>query len=146
MAASLGLDVVPQGRHAEVSQDSIWRTWKPYVAIAVAIPVVIGGAFWWYLNESSFARLKDGPYDCRAVFVNASGKYELLVDEAGDPYASISATVRGGALASMSGDTPMPSDQLASLTLRKSGTSHFHVTDDPVAHSYNAVVCDYDGD
>jgi len=124
-----------------VSEDSIWRTWKPYAAIAA----VVAGAIWWYTSQSSIAKLKDGAYDCQAVFVNESGKYQVLVDEAGDPYPSISATVRSGRLASMSGNTPMPADQLSSLTVRKSGTSHFHVTDDPAMHSYNAVACDYAG-
>lgn len=122
-----------------MSEDSIWRTWKPYAVIAV----VIAGAFWWYTSQSSFANLKDGAYDCRPVFVNESGKYQVLVDEDGNPYPEISATVQGGELVDMSGGTPLPSDQLASLTIRKSGTSHFHVTDDPAMHSYNAVACDY---
>jgi hypothetical protein len=73
------------------------------------------------------------------------GSTRVIVDEAGNPYPAISATVRNGALVDMAGETPLPSDQLASLTLRKSGTSHFHVTDDPAMHSYNAVACDYTG-
>ena len=125
-----------------MSEDSIWRTWKPYAVIMA----LVAGALWWYSSQASFAKLKDGAYDCQAVFVNASGKYEVLVDADGDPYSAISATVRGGALVDMSGDTPLPSDQLASLTIRKHGTSHFHVTDDPAMHSYNAVACDYAGD
>lgn len=124
-----------------MSEDSIWRTWKPYAAVAA----VIVGVTWWYTSQSSFANLKDGDYDCRAVFVNASGKYQIIADEAGNPYPAISATVRGGALVDMSGDIPMPSDQLASLTMTKRGTSHFHVTDDPALHSYNAVACDHAG-
>lgn len=120
---------------------SIWRTWKPYVAMVV----LAVGAAWWYTSQSSFAKLKDGAYACTAVHVNASGKYEVLVDEGGTPYPAISASVRNGRLASMSGDTPMPADQLSSLTVRKSGTSHFHATDDPAMHSYNAVACDYAG-
>ena len=122
-----------------MTEDSIWRTWKPYAVVAVGI----AGAFWWYTSQSSFARLKEGGYDCRAVFVNASGKYELLVDEDGNPYPTISATVRGGMLDHLAGNTAVPSDQLASLTVTKRGNSHFHVTDDPAGHSYNAVACDY---
>ena len=124
-----------------MSEDSIWRTWKPYAAMVA----VVAGAIWWYTSQSSFAKLKDGDYDCKAVFVNASGKYQIIVDETGSPYPAISATVRDGRLASMSGNTPMPTAQLSSLTVRKNGTSHFHVTDDPAMHSYNAVACDYAG-
>jgi hypothetical protein len=123
------------------SEHSTSRTWKPFAVVAV----VIIGAFWWYSNQSSVASLKDGAYDCQAVFVNESGKYQVVVDEDGKPYPAISATVRGGDLVEMSGDTAVPSDQLASLTLRKRGTTHFHVTDDPALHSYNAVACDYAG-
>lgn len=122
-----------------MDEDSIWRTWKPYAVIVA----VVAGAIWWYSSQSSFAKLKDGDYNCRAVFVNASGKYQVIVDDAGNPYPGISATIRDGALVDMAGDMPIPSDQLASLTLRKSGTSHFHVTNDPAIHSYNAVACDY---
>ena len=123
-------------------EDSIWRTWKPYVVIAAALAL----AFWWHTSQSSFATLKDGNYNCQAVFVTENGKYQLLADEAGNPYPTVSATVRSGALVDLAGDTPMPSDQLASLTLRTSGTSHFHVTDDPALHSYYAVACDYAGE
>jgi hypothetical protein len=125
----------------KVSDDSIWRTWKPYAAIIA----VVAAAIWWYTSQSSFAKLKDGDYNCRAVFVNESGKYQVLVDESGTPYPAISAEIRDGRLAGMSGDSPMPADQLSSLTVRKSGSSHFHVTDDPAMHSYNAVACDYAG-
>lgn len=124
-----------------MSENSIWRTWKPYVLIVV----LVAGAFWWYSSQASFARLKDGAYDCQAVFVNASGKYEVLVDADGNPYPAISATVRGGALVDMSEDSALTSGQLASLTVRKHGTSHFHVTDDPALRSYNAAACDYAG-
>lgn len=120
---------------------SIWRTWKPYVALVV----LAVGATWWYTSQSSFAKLKDGAYACTAVHVNASGKYEVLVDERGTPYSAISASVRNGRLASLSGATPIPAAQLSSLTVRKSGNSRFHATDDPTMHSYNAVACDYAG-
>lgn len=122
-------------------EDSIWRTWKPYAAVVAALAAGI----WWYTSQSSFAKLKDGDYNCRAVFVNESGKYQVLVDESGKPYPSISGVIRDGRLAGLSGDSPMPADQLSSLTVRKSGTSHFHATDDPAMHSYNAVACDFTG-
>jgi len=121
-----------------MSADSIWRTWKPYAAIVACL---LGG-YWWYSTQSSFAPLKDGAYDCQVVFVNESGKYEVLVDEKGSRYPAISATVSGGAVVEMSGDRAISDDGLASLTVRKRGTSHFHVTDDPAMHSYNAVACD----
>lgn len=124
-----------------MSADSFWRTWKPY---AVIVACLIGG-YWWYSTQSSFAPLKDGAYDCQAVFVNEPGKYEVLVDEQGSRYSGISATVSGGAVVEMSGDPALPADDLASLTVRKRGTSHFHVTDDPATHSYNAVACERTG-
>jgi len=126
---------------AGMSEDSIWRTWKPY-AVAIA---AVAAAIWWYTSQSSFAKLKDGDYNCQAVFVNESGKYEVLVDDSGNPYSEISAEIRNGRLTGMSGDSPMSADQLSSLTVRKSGTSHFHVTDDPAMNSYNAVACDFTG-
>lgn len=124
-----------------MAQDSLWRTWKPY-AVVIA---VVAGAIWWYATQASFAQLKDGDYDCKAVFVNSSGKYEVMVDDAGDPLPPISAEVRDGRLAGMSGDIPMPADQVSSLTIRKRGISHFHATDDPAMHSYMAVACDFAG-
>jgi len=39
--------------------------------------------FWWWNSQSPAARLKDGVYDCVAVFVNQSNKYELYVDDDG---------------------------------------------------------------
>ena len=119
----------------------MWRTWKPFVALAV----LAAGAIWWYTNMSSFAKLKDGRYACTAVHVNASGKYEALVDESGTPYSGITARVRDGRLARMSGDRALPATQLSALTVRKRGTSHFHATDDPAMHSYDGVACNYAG-
>jgi hypothetical protein len=128
------------GTSTRAFEDSIWRTWKPYAGIAAAL----AGAMWWYASLSSFATLKDGDYTCQAVFVAEDGKYQLAVDSSGDSYPG-SATVRGGALVDLAGVTAMSADQLASLTLRSKGTSHFHVTDDPAPHSYYAVACDHDG-
>ena len=123
-----------------MTQESVWQTWKPYVAIIAA--VVVG--FWWFNNQSSVATLKDGPYACQAVFVNADDKYEALADSSGAPmYAS--ATVRRGELTGLTADTAMSASDLDKLTMRTKGTSHFHVTDDPAMHSYNAIACDYAG-
>ena len=124
-----------------MSEYSVWRTWKPYAAIAV----VAIGAFWWFNNQSSLASLKDGQYDCTAVFVNSSGKYEILVDEAGTPYPPATAMVQGGDLVSLSSASALTSDQLDALTVKTRGNSHFEATDDPAAHSYNAIACDYAG-
>lgn len=122
-----------------MSEDSIWRTWKPYAVIIL----IVAGAIWWYTNKSSFAKLKDGDYACKAVFVNDSGKYQILVDKSGAPLPAISATVRDGRLSSLTGVTRMPTDQLSSLIVRKSGNSHFYATDDPAGHSFQAIACDH---
>jgi hypothetical protein len=119
-------------------EDSVWRTWKPYAAMAAAVV----GAIWWYPNQSQFAQLKDGEYRCEAVFVNAAGKFELLTNE-GEPLGGITAVIQDGELVDLSGGQRMPAEQLVSLTLRKRGDSHFHVTDDPAPHSYNAIACSH---
>ncbi|GAA3538746.1 hypothetical protein AFL01nite_27200 [Aeromicrobium flavum] len=121
-----------------MGEDSIWRTWQPYVVGAV---LVVSG-LWWYTTQSSLVALDDGEYACHAVFVNATKQYEMLTDEEGRSLSPIAATVAGGAITALSGPTPFPSQQLARLTVRSQGKSHFHVTDDPAAHSYNAVACD----
>jgi hypothetical protein len=114
----------------------IWRKVAPYAVAAT----VVAGAMWWFQAESSFATLKDGGYSCQAVFVNENGQYEVLVDDAGNPFLG-RAEVRGGAPVSLSGVDP---DQLASLSLEQRGTSHFHVTDDWAPHSYNAMACQHE--
>ncbi len=120
--------------------ESIWRTWKPYAVIAV-----VGiGALWWWNSQSSFAALKDGTYDCTAVFVNADGKYEVLVDQAGNRmYAD--ATVNDGNVVALSADNAASAADLATLTIKPKGDSHFTLTDDPALHSYNAIACDFAG-
>ncbi|WP_454129765.1 hypothetical protein [Microbacterium aurum] len=120
--------------------ESVWRTWKPYAVIAA---LAIGG-IWWWNSQSSFAALKDGPYNCTAVFVNADGKYEVLVDASGNRmYAD--ATVDNGNLIALSADSAMSSADLAQLTIKPKGDSHFTATDDPAMHSYNAIACDFAG-
>ena len=121
-----------------MNESSVWRTWKPYAAIAV---LGIGG-IWWWNSQSSFAALKDGAYSCVAVFVNADGKYEMLTDDTGNRmYAD--ATVQDGEVVELAADQALSSPDLASLALRSTGDSHFHVTNDPAVHSYNAIACDY---
>jgi len=120
--------------------ESVWRTWKPYAVIAA---LAIGG-IWWWNSQSSFAALKDGPYNCTAVFVNADGKYEVLVDASGNRmYAD--ATVDDGNLVALSADSALSSADLAQLTIKPKGDSHFTATDDPAMHSYNAMACDFAG-
>lgn len=123
-----------------MTSESIWRTWKPYAVVAA---IGIAG-IWWYNSQSSIARLKDGAYVCQGVFVNASNKYEVLTAEDGSSYSG-SATVSGGELTSLTGDSALSAADIAALTVRSKGDSHFHATDDPAMHSYYAVACDYDG-
>jgi len=80
-----------------------------------------------------------------AVFVNDAKKYEVLTDHSGSPLPPVSATVLNGHVVNFSGGSPVPSDVVTSLIVRKSGRSHFHATDDPALRSYNAVACDYAG-
>lgn len=123
-----------------MAEESAWRTWKPYAVIVV---LAIAG-IWWWSSQSSFAALKDGSYACQGVYVNESNKYEVLVDDAGGSYLG-SARVSGGEVVSLSGDTPLSSAQVTSLTVRTTGDSHFHATDDPAMRMYYAVACDYSG-
>lgn len=123
-----------------MSEQSVWNTWKPYAIIGA---IAVGG-FWWYSDQSSIATLKDGAYACQGVYVNESGKYVVLTREDGSPYEG-SATVRNGEIVTLEGDTAMSASEIASLTVRTSGTSHFHVTDDPASKMYNAIACVFKG-
>lgn len=123
-----------------MAEESVWSTWKPYAVIAV---LGIGG-FWWWNSQSSFVALKDGTYACQGVYVNESNQYEVLVDDAGNRYLG-TARVSGGEVVSLEGSTPLSSGQVASLTIRTKGDSHFHATDDPAMRMYYAVACDYSG-
>lgn len=118
--------------------ESVWRSWKPYAVIAV----VTIAAVLWFNSQSSFASLKDGSYECTGVYVNDSGKYEYLTDDAGNRmYAQ--ASIRDGKLVSMSGDGgELTSTDLSDLTMRIKGNTHFNVTDDHAVKMYNAVACD----
>lgn len=118
--------------------ESLWRTWKPYAVIAA---VCIGG-IWWWNSQSSFAGLKDGSYSCTAVFVNAERKYEVLTDQAGNRMLA-DARVSNGNLVKLSAGTAMSSADLAKLTIKPKGNSHFTATDDPAMHSHNAIACDF---
>lgn len=121
-----------------MAEDSIWRKGWTYIII---MGLAVAGV-WWVTTQSSALPLKDGRYSCQAVFVNADKKYEVLVDSAGNRMHG-EATIRGGKLISLSADTAMSASDVARLTVRSKGDSHFHATDDPAAHSYYAVACDY---
>lgn len=127
-------------REVGMAENSMWSTWKPYAVIVV---LAIAG-FWWWNSQSSFAALKDGSYACQGVYVNDENKYEVLVDDAGNRLLA-TARVSGGDLVSLEGDTPMSAAQVASLTVRTKGDSHFHATDDPAMRMYYAIACDYRG-
>ncbi len=103
-----------------MSSDSIWKTWKPYVFIAALVAI---GAWWWNA-QSPAAQLKDGVYDCVAVFVNESKKYEVYVDESGTHLAG-DARVQGGEVRSYSAPNALGWRNGTDITIRKSGTSHF---------------------
>ncbi len=121
------------------TSESVWRTWKPYAVLAAAAV----GVVWWFNSQSPVAGLKDGAYACNAVFVNDAGKYEVLTD--GGEALAATAKVQGGQVIELVASSALTSSELASLTLRKSGSSHFHVADEPATHSYNAIACDYSG-
>ena len=119
--------------------ESVWRTWKPYVLIAV----LAVAAIYWFTSQSSLASLKDGSYACTGVYVNESGKYEALTDETGRRlYAE--ATVENGKPVSLSSDVgvSMTKSEISELKMRTKGNSHFTVTDDHAVQMYDAVACD----
>jgi len=78
------------------------------------------------------------------IRVDIASKYEILTQENGSRFDG-SETVGDGELVALKGDTEMSASQIASLTLRSSGTSHFLVTDDPAVKMYNAIACDFAG-
>lgn len=123
-----------------MNEDSIWRKgWTYVILTAVAI-----AGIWWVATQTSALPLKDGDYSCQAVFVNEETKYEIVVDAEGGGYPGY-ATVQAGELSALGGDSDMNDSDLARLTVRTKGSSHFHVTDDPAMHSYYAMACDYSG-
>lgn len=121
--------------------DEIWRTWKPYAVIAL----LLAGGIWWYNNQSSLATLKSGTYDCAAVFVNHSKKYETYTDESGQPYFG-QAQVQGGEVINYSAPNVLAWQGGVRIVVRERGTSHFHATQDPAVHSYDALACDWSSD
>lgn len=124
-----------------MSSDSIWRTWKPYAVMAV---LAIAG-IWWWTAQSPAAQLKDGVYDCVAVFVNQSNKYEVYVDDSGRQFTG-HARVQGGEVTSYSAPNALGWRSGADITVRKSGISRFHATQDPAMHSYDALACEWSED
>ncbi|TNC16591.1 hypothetical protein FHE66_14525 [Georgenia sp. 311] len=100
---------------------------------------------WWWSAQSPAAQLKAGTYDCVAVFVNAANKYELYVDDLGREFTG-HARVQSGEVTSYSTPDTLGWNSGTAITVRKSGTSHFHATQDPAAHSYDALACDWSAD
>lgn len=123
-----------------MAPQSIWQTWKPYAVIAV---VVLAG-IWWFNNQSSLASLRDGDYACQGVYVNESGKYEVVNDSSGGSVRG-TATARDGKVVGLEGSTPLDSSTLASLIIHTKGDDHFLATDDPAVKMYYAMACDFMG-
>ncbi|GAA1233062.1 hypothetical protein JOF42_000791 [Microbacterium phyllosphaerae] len=123
-----------------MEERTMWRTWKPYAVLAV---LAIGG-IWWWNAQSPFATLQDGSYSCTGVYVNEDSKYEILVDSAGQRYSG-TARVEGGELVELAGATPLTTTQISRLMLKSTGTTKFHVTDDPATKMYNAIACELAG-
>lgn len=121
-----------------MSSESIWRTWKPYAVIVAVVAIGV----WWWNAQSPAAQLKDGVYDCVAVFVNQSNKYEVYVDDSGREFTGY-ARVQGGEVTSYSAPNALGWRSGADITVRKSGTSQFHATQDAAMHSYDALACDW---
>lgn len=96
-------------------------------------------------SQSPAARLKDGVYDCVAVFVNQSNKYEVYVDNDGREFMGY-ARVQNGEITSYSAPNALGWLSGVELTVRNSGSSHFHATQDPAMHSYDALACDWSED
>lgn len=121
-----------------MSSRSIWLTWKPYAALAIALAIGV----WWYQTHSPWVGLKTGTYDCLAVFADENGKYELLVDEQGAEMRA-TATVKENELASLTAETPMAADDLKRLIITRSGNSTFEAKDEAVPMMYYAFSCKF---
>lgn len=88
------------------------------------------------------AQLKAGVYDCVAVFVNQSGKFEAYVDDAWSQFTGF-ARVQDGQVTSYSAPNALGWQSDVEIVVRKSGSSRFHATQDPAAHSYDALACEW---
>lgn len=91
---------------------------------------------------SAVTQLKDGTYECLAVFVNQSNKYEIYADDEGRRLTGY-ARIQDGEVTSYSAPNALGWRSGVALTVRKSGSSHFHATQDPAMHSYDALACDW---
>jgi len=121
-----------------MSTDALWRTWRRWVVIAVIVAASTSCSS----TQSATAQLKAGVYDCVAVFVNQSGKYEMYVDDAGSQFTGF-ARVQGGEVTSYSAPNALGWRSDVEIVVRKSGSSRFHATQDPAAHSYDALACEW---
>lgn len=88
------------------------------------------------------ANLQDGAYNCVAVFVNQENKYELYVDDFGDAFTGF-ARVEGGEVVSYSAPNALGWREGVTISVRKSGSSRFHATQDLASHSYDALACEW---
>lgn len=87
-------------------------------------------------------QLREGVYDCVAVFVNQSKKYELYVDDAGREYTGF-ARVQDGKVTSYSAPNALGWRDDVEIVVRKSASTRFHATQDPAVHSYDALACEW---
>lgn len=114
---------------------SIWRTWKPYVVLAI----LAGGAIWWWNDQSPFASPRDGVYACALVDIGSDGKYTRLTDATG------TAEVRDGELRRVEAAEGKLS--IEGVTMQPRGTSHFRVFEGRVGALANpvgrAIACTY---
>lgn len=102
-------------------------------ALSACDPLAFGGS------------LRTGAYDCVAVFVNETGKYELYVDDAGREFTGF-ARVQDGEVTSYSAPNALGWRSGADIAVRSAGRKHFHATQDPAVHSYDALACDWSGE
>lgn len=118
------------------SKQTIWRTWKPYVVIAV----LAAGAAWWWNDQSPFASPQDGAYACELVDIGSDGKYTRIADA-----TTGTAEVRDGKLLQVEaagGNLPVDG-----VTMQPRGVSHFRVVEGQVGALANpigsAIACTY---
>ncbi|MFC0681197.1 hypothetical protein ACFFGH_25490 [Lysobacter korlensis] len=103
-----------------MASGTLWRTWKPYAAIAVAA----AAGFWWWNDQSAFATLKDGSYACTLVDIGADGKYTLVTDSTGARPEGAAEVQDGEVVRISASGGPLALD---GVTIQPRGTTHFRV-------------------